>query len=180
MLMKRLLVAVLVLGACTMTAHAGLFLGGSVGDVSVKGSASTFDFSGSATGSKLYGGFTFIKFFAVEASYVDFGSSDDDISSTTDLKIDPTGWDVYAVGKLPIGKHFEIFGKLGIIVWDAETTLSGASSSSSDESGSDSAWGGGMAFVFGKHFAVRAEYESFDISDLDTLDMTSIGAEFRF
>ena len=180
MLMKRLLVAVLVLGGCTMTAHAGLFLGGSVGDVSVKDSDSTVDFSGSDTGYKAYGGFTFIKFFAVEASYVEFGSSEDEISSGTDVTVDPTGWDAFAVGKLPIGKHFEIFGKLGFIMWDAEATYSGAVNGSSDESGTDSCYGAGIAFVFGKHFAVRAEYESFEISDIDGLDMMSVGAEFRF
>lgn len=180
MRLKRLLVAILVVGACTMTAHAGLFLGGSVGDVSVKDSDSTVDFSGSATGYKAYGGFTFIKFFALEASYVEFGSSEDEISSAADATVDPTGWDAFAVGKLPIGRHFEIFGKLGIIMWDAKATYSGAVSGSSDESGTDSCYGAGIAFVFGKHFAVRAEYESFDISDIDTLDMTSIGAEFRF
>jgi len=180
MLMKRLIMAFLVLGACTMTAHAGLFLGGSVGDASVNDSDPTFDFNSSDTGYKLYGGFTFIKFFAVEASWVDFGSSEDEISAGTDAKIDPTGWDVYAVGILPIGKHFEIFGKAGIIVWDAEATYSGAISGSSDESGSDTAYGAGVAFVFGEHFAVRAEYERFDIEDIDQVEMTSIGAEFRF
>jgi len=180
MLMKRLLVAVLVLGACTMTAHASLFLGGSVGDVNLKESDSSVDFKGSDTGYKFYGGFTFIKFFAVEASYVNFGSPKDDISAGTSAKIEPTAWDAYAVGKLPIGKHFEIFGKLGLVVWDASATYSGTVNGSSDESGTDSCYGAGIAFVFGKHFAVRAEYENFDLKDIDTLDMTSIGAEFRF
>ena len=180
MIMKRLLVVVLVLGACTMTAHAGLFLGGSYGDASINDSDTSIEFDSSDGGYKLYGGFTFIKFFAVEASYVDFGSPEDEISAGTDATIDTTGWDAFAVGKLPIGKHFEIFGKLGFIMWDAEATYSGVVNGSSDESGTDSCYGAGIAFVFGKHFAVRAEYESFGISDIDSLNMTSVGAEFRF
>jgi OOP family OmpA-OmpF porin len=180
MSMKRLLMAALVLGACTMTAHAGLFFGGSAGDASVNDSDPTISFDSSDTGYKLYGGFTFIKFFALEASYLDLGSSEDEISVGTDATIDTTGWDVYAVGILPIGKHFEIFGKAGIIVWDAEVAYSGLIKSESDESGSDPAYGAGIAFVFGEHFAVRAEYQRFDISDIDKVEMTSVGAEFRF
>jgi len=179
-MLKRLLMAALVLGACTMTAHAGLFFGASAGDVSVNDSDASFSFDASDTGYKVYGGFTFIKFFALEASYLDLGSAEDEISAGTDATIDSTGWDVYAVGILPIGKHFEIFGKAGVIVWDAEATYSGAINGSSDESGSDPAYGAGFAFVFGGHFAVRAEYERFDISDIDKLELMSIGAEFRF
>jgi hypothetical protein len=178
MRLKRLAMAILVLGACTMTAHAGLYLGASVGDASINDEDSGFSFDGSDTGGKAFAGFTILKFFGIEASYVDLGSIESEISPGSDLTVDTTGWDVYAVGILPLGKHFEIFGKAGIFVWDAESSLTGGGGS--DEDGNDPAYGAGVAFVFGGHFAVRAEYERFDISDVDKVEMISAGAEFRF
>ena len=180
MLMKRMLVAVLVIGACTMTAHAGLFVGGSVGDSSLNDSDTSLDFNSSETGYKIFAGFTFVKFFALEAAYVEFGSAEDEVAPGTDAKIDPTGWDVYVVGKLPLGKHFDLFAKAGVIVWDAESSFSGAINGSSDENGNDLCYGAGFSIIFAKHFAIRAEYERFDIADVDKLEMTSVGAEFRF
>lgn len=177
--MKRLLVAILVSCACTMTAHAGLFFGASVGDASLSQSDSGFSFDASDTGSKIYGGFTFIKFFGLEASYLDLGSAEDEAAPGIDVTIDTTAWDVYAVGILPIGKHFEIFAKAGIVVWDAEASFSGAISDETDD-GNDPAYGAGVAFVFGEHFAVRAEYQRFELEDIDELELASVGAEFRF
>jgi OmpA-OmpF porin, OOP family len=180
MIMKRLFTAILVLGACTMTAHAGLFAGASIGNSSVTQKDAGVDFSGNDTGSKIFAGFTFFKFFGVEASYTDLGTPKDEISTGTDAKLDTTGWDAYAVGILPLGKHFELFAKAGIIVWDAKATYEGVINGESKENGNDPAYGGGLAIIFMKHFAVRAEYERFDISDLDKVDLVSAGAEFRF
>jgi OOP family OmpA-OmpF porin len=177
MIPKRLLMAILVLGACTMTAHAGLYFGASIGDASINEEDEGVDFDASDTGSKFYGGFTLFKFFGLEASYLDLGSVEDEVSPGTDVTIDTTGFDLYAVGILPIGKHFELFAKAGIIVWDAEVS-SGIDDESDD--GNDPAYGAGLAIVFFEHFAVRAEYQRFDISDIDKVEMISAGAEFRF
>lgn len=179
---RLLAVVVLVTGTVlgTTMAHAGLFVGASVGDATVKEEETGVSFDASDTGSKIYAGFTFMKFFALEASYLDLGSPEDEINTGTDAKLDTTGWDVYAVGILPIGKHFELFAKVGVIVWDAEASYEGVTNGKSTDDGSDPAYGAGLAFVFGKHFAVRAEYERFELGDIDRAEMYSAGAEFRF
>jgi outer membrane protein with beta-barrel domain len=177
MSLKRLLTALVILGACAVPAHAGLFVGGSVGDATINDEDSGFSFDANDTGYKVFAGFTLFKFFALEASYVDLGTPEDTIAGT-EISVDATGWDVYAVGILPLGKHFEIFGKAGIIVWDAETSVTGSADESDD--GNDPAYGAGVAFKFGEHIALRLEYERFDISDVDKVEMASVGAEFRF
>jgi opacity protein-like surface antigen len=177
MSLKRLLTALVILGACAVPAHAGLYFGGSVGDASISDEDSGVKFDGSDTGYKVYGGFTLFKFFGLEASYLDFGAPEDEVGGT-DISIDTTGWDVYAVGILPLGKHIELFGKAGIIVWDAETSVTGSSDESDD--GNDPAYGAGIAFKFGEHIALRLEYQVFDISDVDDVAFGSVGAEFRF
>jgi len=179
-MVRRLLLTILVLGVCTATAHAGVFVGASVGDAKLSVDDSGFSFDESDFAYKIYGGFTFIKFFAVEASYVDLGSPKDTVSPGVDATIDITAWDVYGVGILPLGKHIEIFGKAGFVFWDSKTKFSGALTGSGSESDSDTAYGAGINFKLGDHIGIRAEYEVFDVSDVDTLDMASVGVNIRF
>ena len=58
--------------------------------------------------------------------------------------------------------------------------LSGTLSGSNDDSGTDSAYGAGAAFIFGKHLGIRAEYEQFNVADTDKTDMVSVGVDLRF
>jgi OmpA-OmpF porin, OOP family len=175
---RRLLVALFVLGMATAVAHAGLYAGASVGQTGLKASDSNVDISDSATAYKIYGGWGG-KFFGFEGSYIDFGSASDE-SGGVDAKISTTGYDVFVKGSLPLGKHIELFAKAGIVFWSADTKLSGAVSDSSSDSGNDGVYGAGVAWKFGEHLRVRGEYERYDISGLDSLHVTSVGADFGF
>lgn len=179
MTLRRLLPLALVLLSGTAVAHAGLFLGASVGDASVSQEDSGLSFDSSDTGYKVFGGFTFVKFFGLEASYLDLGTQEDEVFPGIDVSVDATAWNAYLVGILPIGGHFEIFGKAGVVVWDTSTSISGLSGEESDD-GNDPAYGVGLRFTFGHFFGIRAEYERFDIEDTDDVDLASVGAEFRF
>ncbi len=86
-------------------------------------------------------------------------------------------FDAFAVGVIPI-KKFEIFGKAGVAAWDRDDKLS-TSTETEKHTGFDFKYGIGGAFLFSKHFAVRAEWESFELDD-DTLSMASLGLELRF
>ncbi len=177
--MKRVIgILVVILGLSTGAALAGPFyVGASVVDSKVKVEDSGFDFDSSDTSYKVYAGFQFFKFFGVEGSYLDFGSLDDDVSGT-DVTVDATGWDAFAVGILPFGDHFQIFGKFGWLFWDSDTKASGSSSDS--DSGNDTAYGAGIEIIIGKHFGIRGEYERYDIEDTEKVETYSIGADFRF
>lgn len=167
-MVRRLLLAVLMLGMVTATAHAGIYVGASAGESKLN----TTNFSDGDTSWKVYGGWTFLKFLGLEASYLDLGSPKD--SGAT---ISLTGSDLYIMGHLPLGKHLEIFGKVGYLFWNSDTKISGSSSS---DSGNDMAYGAGVAWKFGEHLRVRGEYERFDVSNTDSVYLTSIGADFRF
>jgi outer membrane protein with beta-barrel domain len=182
MMLRRLLLALLAFGACTAMAHAGLYVGASVGNAKVNdGDVLGSDFSASDTASKVYGGFTIMKFLAVEVSYNKLGSPKDTVSGgTTDAEIKITGYDAYAVGVLPLGKRFEIFGKAGLIFWDGKSEFSGAFNGSESDSGNDPAYGAGIVWHLFKRLDVRAEYERFNIKNIDKVEFGSIGANFRF
>jgi hypothetical protein len=48
------------------------------------------------------------------------------------------------------------------------------------DSGTDLAYGIGAKFKATDHFAIRAEWQTFEVEDIDSLDLTSIGLEFTF
>ena len=116
-----------------------------------------------------------MKFFGVEADYRDFGSPSQSFFGT-DVTVDTKAFDVFAVGMLPIG-NFELFGKAGYSAWDAEISAAGFEPASED--GNDLAYGIGAAYGFGK-FAVRLEYELFDIDSNADVSMATVGMDFRF
>src|SRR5262245_41676616 len=177
--MKRWIgVIVMVLAVTTGAALAGPFYAGaSVVNSKVKVEDSGFDFDGNDTSYKIYAGYQFFKFFGVEGSYLDFGSINDS-SGGIDVTVDSTAWDAFAVGIIPFGEHFQIFGKFGWVFWDSDTKVSGSGSDS--DSGNDTAYGAGGEFIVGKRHVVLGEYDRYDIQDADTVETYSIGADFRF
>lgn len=67
--------------------------------------------------------------FAVEAGYSNFGIYEvEDIDSVgfEENTLALTGVDASVLGKLPLGKHLSLYGRLGVFYWEAQrTTLDG-------------------------------------------------------
>ncbi len=148
-------------------ADSGFYIGAGVGDAGVEANDSDFDESDSAY--KVFGGFNigFIPLvdFAVEASYVDFGSPSDGGD-----KVDVTGINAFGLAGLSFGP-FGVFAKAGMIDWDVDV-------GSFSDSGTDPAYGIGARFAIGS-FAVRAEYEVYDL-DIADVDMISVSGVYTF
>lgn len=152
----------------------GLYAGGSVGLSSMEVDANGFD--GSDVGFKIFGGYRFNDYIAVEAFYTDFGEPNDG----------PLGIDAYAlgiagVGILPLAERFELFGKVGVAAWDADFTGPGGFS----DDGTDLVLGAGVTYKFSPQFSGRVELEYYDIEadagpfDVDTY-LLSAGLQFNF
>lgn len=160
-----------------VAADNGFYLGGSVGQVNLKiddltgGVLPNDDFDSDDTAFKLIAGIRPLDWLGVEAAYVNFGKPEDTVLGEK-LKADGDGISAFAVGFLPTGP-VDLFAKVGIIAWDSK--IDGGAF---DDDGSDLAYGVGAQFrVLG--LSIRAEYEKFDISDVD-LDMISIGVTYTF
>ncbi len=175
-MIRKLSIAATVAVLASTASMAGTYFGGALGQASTEHDVSNVNFDGDSTGWKIYWGSRFMKFFGAEASYIDFGSPDATIGGET-WKASSQGGDAFLVGALPIGSHLELFVKAGIVYVNAETTILGAFKSISDTS---SAYGAGAVVIFGGHLGVRLEAEKFEVSDLDSLWMYSLGLEFRF
>lgn len=180
---KPLLLIPAILLLSTVSARAadnGFYLGGSVGQANVEieniADINTADFKGDDTAWKLIAGIRPLDWLGVEASYVDFGEAEDTVNvqgSDVRLKADGDGISAFVVGFLPIGP-VDVFAKGGLIAWDSKIAESGF-----DEDGTDLAYGVGAQFrVWG--LSVRAEYEIFDVEDVDDLNMVSVGVTYTF
>jgi hypothetical protein len=188
--MRRVIgIAVVLIMAATLPAAAkqnGVVLGGGFGQSTVEFSeiddaAGRIDFSGDDSGYKLFIGYRMLKFFAVQLEYVDFGTSSDTVGTNADVQteVDLSSVNAFAMGFLPIGT-FDLFAKLGVASWDADirATLDDLTDARSSD-GTDPAFGLGAGIRFGS-FAIRGEFEYFDVDDADDVYLISLSALYTF
>ena len=147
-------------------------------------STSTLD--DSDTGFGLAGGYQLNDHFAVEFAYVDLGSVDYQATATVSDGVDEADADVglessahgpvvSALGILPIGERFSVFGRVGLSLLNAKgtarITIEGASQRASQSSQkSDPVLGVGAEFSLSKHFAIRLAWDRY--FDVGTEDVT--------
>jgi opacity protein-like surface antigen len=154
----------------------GFYLGASVGQANLKIDDVTNDlfpdddFDGDDFSYKLIAGIRPLDWLGVEAAYVNFGKPEDTVAGTK-LKAKGDGISAFAVGFWATGP-VDLFAKVGLVSWDSKI------SGTFDNDGSDLAYGVGAQFRV-LSLSVRAEYEKFDISDVD-LDMISVGVTYTF
>lgn len=165
----------------------GFYIGAGFGEMAVEVNdiydlGEKFDDSGTAW--KVLGGYKFMKYLGVELEYIDAGDAEDSYRyeegkyfAEADVTIGVSGFNASAVGILPLGEKFNVFGKLGFIMWDADSELDGDTNlpefegfdldERGTDDGTDLSWGIGAGFDFTENFGVRLEYQSFEVSDTD-------------
>jgi OmpA-OmpF porin, OOP family len=138
------------------------------------------DFDDSDTGFKVFGGYSFNQNFAIEATYFDLGEASGSFGVGDNFDVGISGLGVSAVGVLPLGDMFSVFGKVGYASYDidAHVEIAGVGSGSASESESDMTFGVGAALSFGQ-FEARAEYEAINVDGGDA-NMISLSGVFRF
>lgn len=157
----------------------GIYLGAGVGQSGVEFDddfeGTNLDFDASATSYKVIAGWRFIDWLSVELNYVDLGTADDRVQGQK-IETDIDGVSLSALGFLPIGP-VDLFARVGAIDWSADLSVPGIGSGSDD--GTDFTYGVGAQFRVWS-LSLRAEYEVFDISDADTVDMISASVTWTF
>jgi len=176
-----LLVAALLLMSAESKADSGFFVGGSIGtagveiDVNDPNNPVTFDEDDFAW--KAFVGYNFdltLLNLAVEGGYVDLGAPGTTLVGS-DFEVSADGLDAFVVLGFDLGP-VGIFAKAGAISWDAEISIDGLSAS---DDGTDPAYGVGAKIGLGS-FALRVEYELFDIEDTEAVSMISAGLVWTF
>ena len=138
------------------------------------------------TGWKLFGGYRFTQYVAIEAGYVDLGEYSGN-SGGISASAEVTGVTAHVVGTLPLHERFSLIGRLGTIYADVDAKASGFGISVSEDDQSFAfAVGVGAEVNITDQFSLRAEYELFkDVGDDDSTGeddvyLASISAVFRF
>lgn len=166
--------------------HTGFYIGGSVGKSGVEYDRGfnnlETNFDADSTGWKAVAGWRFVDWLAIEANYIDFGKSDDRFAGGR-VDTDITGVSLAAVAFVPVGP-VDLFARVGAVKWDVDFDINnddeGLPDVSASDDGTDLTYGVGAQFRFGNNFALRAEYERFDVDGPDRLDLISAGFTYSF
>jgi OOP family OmpA-OmpF porin len=139
----------------------------------------------SDTGWKIFGGYQWNPYFGVEAAYVDFGKgtvgSVAGVPTTSSLKA--WGLSAQAVGTLPIGDRFGLFGKLGLAYTAADVSGTvGGVPVSTDDNNIGLTFGFGGKYNFTRNWGMRVEWERFqDVGDSNSdVDLLAVGVVYTF
>jgi hypothetical protein len=161
--------------ACSATAGAadnGIYLGASLARSMVDIDQGLLEVDDDDDGFKIIAGVRPLDWLAIEANYIDFGTARDGaVSAENDA------FSAYAVGFFTLGP-VDLFGKLGLVKSDASVRVRGLGEVF-DEDGTDPTYGFGVQFRV-LSISLRAEYEIYDVDNVDDLNLFSIGFTYTF
>ncbi len=174
---------ILLMSSFSATALAEVYVGIGIGSASFKvdlGADGNFEETG--TGTKLYSGYEFNKYFAGEITAYNFAEA-----SVGAFELSPggpvvggavsmKGLGAYGVAMYPLSKNFKLMAKLGFLNWNADLSANG---NSRTNSGTDVAYALAASYAFTKEFLATAEWESFN-TDNPELSLLSLGFRFNF
>ncbi|HWA37938.1 MAG TPA: outer membrane beta-barrel protein [Burkholderiales bacterium] len=173
--------AALALPAATFaqsTEETGVYIGGSIGQMEAEGTCPAgFTCDLKDTAWKLFGGYRVNRHLAVEGSYFNLGEirlSGGGVSATGE----GDSWSLAAVGILPVGSSFSLFGKAGVAKTEVEARATGPGGTvvgNGDQT--ELHFGAGAMFSISRNLSLRGEWERFEDSEVD---MISIGLQYRF
>ena len=160
--------------------ESGFYLGGSLGQARFTewcvDDPSVLSCDDKDSAWKIFGGYRFNRYFAVEGTYVDWGTASGTVAAPggpRSVSAEQTSMGVAAVGSFPFTPEFSVFGKAGFLLTEQETPAS--STTQRDET--ELHYGLGLSFAFVPGWAARAEWER---TDKLKVEMLSIGVEYRF
>jgi OmpA-OmpF porin, OOP family len=123
-------------------------------------------------GYRLFGGYQLHKYVAIEGAYVDLGKFGfrTDVAPTGALSgaMKISGFEVAAVGTLPIHERFGLFARIGAFSSETKTAYNGAGSvevitgaETQKKRGTQLSYGAGATFSINKNFSLRGEWSRY-------------------
>ena len=180
MSLKWIAIAGLLMVSLAAQAADGPYLGGGIGKATFRDNldtGGTFDTDDATY--RVFAGWRFdlipLIDVAVEAAYTDFGKPSQNVPPSGDARFRLHGASVAGLLIFPLGP-LDLYGKAGMIESRLERTVAGTSATSSGTSGF---YGAGIGFYLWK-IGIRAEYERYQVKDVDRVQMLSVNALFQF
>jgi OOP family OmpA-OmpF porin len=178
--MKKWLAAAMLTSLSSMAwaNDSGLYVGAGVGKYNVEvEDVGTSTFEGDDTVLKVFAGYRFNPFFALEFDYIDLGETSDTVGNIN-FRSEINGFAPYIIGTIPLGP-IEVFGKAGYYFYDVTFNADGLGDLV-DESDEDFVYGVGAGITLFGHLHARLEYEIIDISDTSESNAVWLSGAFRF
>ena len=149
------------------------------------------------TGYRAFGGYQLHKYIAIEAAYVDLGrfSFRTDVTPKGSLsgstRID--GFELSALGTVPIGDRFGLFARVGALAGQTKTSYTGSGSietliggDSQRRRGTELVYGAGAMYHINQNLSVRGEWSRYDklgsvlTGGRTNANLYSLGLVYRF
>ena len=177
--------------------YAGLSLGlGEANEIGFEdiddGSALSGSIDDNDFGWKIYGGYAYNQYVAIEGGYVDLGEVSINAESDGDgvaydagqvtASIGTTGFSLSVLGLMPINDRLGLHARIGYFTWKADQRLNNSAFQpvSEDFEGSDPTFGVGAMYKLNDQTTIRVDYEKF--ADVEAVDgsLLSLGLQFHF
>jgi OOP family OmpA-OmpF porin len=190
---KELLAAIAAFAACSpaLAQDTGFYVGAAAGQASYREVCRDFDTlvgvqgafgcsSQQDTAGKVFAGWRFLRYLAAELSYIDYGEAKAQgaiggaaVTATSSVK----AAGISALGLLPLGERFSVFGRLGLLQSKTRTQSAGAVIAANNHDETELHVGIGGMFHMTRGWALRAEYERLN----DTrIDLSTLGVQYQF
>jgi OmpA-OmpF porin, OOP family len=163
--------------------HTGLYLGIGLGDFSTgvddisDVDEANLDFDSDESARKIFAGWRFNRFMAMQIDRIDFERSVDARDALNVFSTQAEGFAPSVVGTLPLGP-VELFARGGILWYDL--SIDRNDTSLADLSDRDPIFGAGIGFTIAERLNLRAEYEVVEIDGLDDPNAVWLTAAWRF
>jgi OOP family OmpA-OmpF porin len=128
------------------------------------------------SGWKLFGGYRFNRYFALEGTYIDWGEVTARVGAAN-VAADQRSFGLAALGSLQLGPRFSVFGKLGLLSTEQETRRVSPNPSNVQRDETEVHYGVGAAYSLTSNWSLRGEWEN---TEKLKVQMLSIGVEYRF
>lgn len=167
--------------------YMGPYVGGGVGQYNVRiDNAQEFGsvidhYSANDTAFKLFAGYRFAPFIALEGDYINLGTNRNVIAPGVRASSRIDGWSPELVATLPLG-WFEVFAEGGDYIYRYRRNLDvpGGTFSSASDTFNHVEWGAGLGVVIAQVVPVRLEYQEFNIQDTNHSNALWLTGAFRF
>lgn len=138
------------------------------------------------TAYKLQAGYQVNSNLAIEGGYIDYGKLDYTATATNLVGVltangKATGWNLVAVGILPLGNQFSVLGKLGVAEVSVSTTVAAAGLSvSTSDSKTDATYGLGVKYEITKAVFLRGDLDSYKGTGGGRNNVWALGVGYKF
>jgi OOP family OmpA-OmpF porin len=127
-------------------------------------------------GWKVFGGYRFNRYFALEGSYINWGEVTASVGAVN-VAAEQRSFGLAALGSLQLGPRFSVFGKVGMLSTEQETSRLTPPASTVQRDETELHYGVGANYSLAQNWAIRGEWEN---TEKLKVQMLSIGVEYRF